>query len=453
MLKKVDATEGALLKLIFIYTIPLILSAIVQNLFHIADKAVLGNMAGTVAVASISATGTITELIISGAIGLSTGTAIVLARFVGQKNNEKIKATIDTSVLLGIGLGSVVAVAGFFLAPVFLAVVKCPAECLDGALLYMRIYLAAAPANLLYNYGSSILRTLGDTQRPLIYIILSGVVNVVLNLVLCLILPKKVAAVAIATAVSSIISAFLVFRRLCRLESSYRVSLRGMRFDLEALGRIVRFGIPSTVSCLVHPIGNLQVMTAVHSYGADVIAGFSASVSVDTIPRAFANGFASATTTFMGQNIGAGKSDRVKRTFWYTLLINFLITGVIGLFLFGTGEFWIGLLIGRSSDVAIVTGITRSFYVTLFMFVYAINVTLSHALLAFGYSFITSLTNIAFNLVFRVAWMQWVYPLKPEFETIPQCFTVSWILNMLFCTVFFAFVYWRYVKRGVCKRI
>jgi putative MATE family efflux protein len=453
MIKKVDATSGSLVKLIFIYTVPLIVSSILQNLFHISDKAVLGNMAGNAAVASIAATGTVTELIISTAIGLATGTSIVLARAVGQRNQAKIRETIDTSLVTSVGLGLVLAVIGFLLSPALLTVTKCPKECYDGALLYMRIYLAAAPATLLYNYGSAILRALGDTQRPLIYIMISGVVNVVLNVVLCLILPQKVAAVAIATVTSNVISAVLVLRRLCRLEDGARVSLFHLCFRARALGRILRFGIPSSITCLVHPIGNLQVITEINTYGAEILSGFSASVSVDTIPRSFGDGFGSATTVFMGQNLGANNSSRVKRSFWYILLINLLITGSLGLFLYLTGEFWIGLIIGRASTVAIEHGVIRSFYVTLFMFVYAINAVLSHALLAFGYSMLTSISNIAFNLVFRVLWMQLIYPQNPVFSTIPLCFTYSWIFNMIFYAIFFLFVYVRYVKKGIYKKV
>lgn len=453
MIKKVDATSGSLVKLIFIYTVPLIVSSILQNLFHISDKAVLGNMAGNAAVASIAATGTVTELIISTAIGLATGTSIVLARAVGQRNQAKIRETIDTSLVTSVGLGLVLAVIGFLLSPALLTVTKCPKECYDGALLYMRIYLAAAPATLLYNYGSAILRALGDTQRPLIYIMISGVVNVVLNVVLCLILPQKVAAVAIATVASNVISAVLVLRRLCRLEDSARVSLFHLCFRIKAFSLILRFGLPSSISCLVHPIGNLQVMTEVNTYGAEILSGFSASGSVDTVPRSFANGFGSATTVFMGQNLGANNSSRVKRSFWYILLINLLITGSLGLFLYLTGEFWIGLIIGRASTVAIEHGVIRSFYVTLFMFVYAINAVLSHALLAFGYSMLTSISNIAFNLVFRVLWMQLIYPQNPVFSTIPLCFTYSWIFNMIFYAIFFLFVYVRYVKKGIYKKV
>ncbi len=453
LFKKVDATKGPLLKQILIYTIPLIISSILQNLFYIADKAVLGNMAGSVAVASISATGTVTELIISTALGLSVGTSIVLARSIGQRDEKKIKSTIDTSIITSVVLGTVVALLGFFLAPIFLRLTKCPEACFDGALLYMRIYLAAAPASLLYNYGSAILRSLGDTQRPLIYIIISGAANVVLNIILCFILPQKVAAVAIATVVSNIISAFLVLWRLCHLEDSSRVSLSRMHFEFASLLRILRLGVPSAISSLVHPLGNLQVMTEVNTYGPEVMAGFSGSVSVDTIPRAFADAFGIATTTFIGQNLGAGQVERVKKSFWYNLGISFIITGALGVFLYFTGSFWIGLIIGRDASVAIQHGMIRAFHVTLFMFLYAINSVLSHALLAFGYPTLTSITNIVTNLVFRVLWMTFIYPLKPEFATIPLCFTVSWILHTLFFAIFFFFVYYRYTKKGICKKI
>ena len=155
-MKKVDATQGALSKQIIIYTIPLIITVILQNLFDMADKAVLGNMAGTTAVASIAATTTVSSLIISGAVGLSTGTAIVLARFVGQKCEERMRKTIDTSVITSIWLGVIVAFLGLILAPFFLKVTNCPNECYDSALVYMRIVIAATPITLLYNYGSAI---------------------------------------------------------------------------------------------------------------------------------------------------------------------------------------------------------------------------------------------------------------------------------------------------------
>ena len=452
-MKKVDATQGSLAKLIFSYTIPLVLTTILQSLFSITDKAVLGNMAGPAAVASIGATGTVTELIINGAVGLSTGTAIVLARFVGQKDREKIRATIDTSVITSVALGLIVAITGLFLSPVFLSATGCPEECFSGALIYMRMYLAAAPATLLYNYGSAVLRALGDTKRPLIYILIAGSVNVVLNVILCFILPEKVAAVAIATVASKIISAALVLRRICKQEDGIGIKLSNMKFSFAALSKIIRFGIPASISKLVMPLGNLQIATAINSFGADAVAGVSGATSVNSIVQAFSGGFGEATTTFMGQNIGAKNPDRVKKSFWYFLAYNIIITGSLGVLAVLTGRLWLGAILGASSTAAIDYGMIRMMHITLFMFVNAISMVMTHALQAFGYPMLTSITNIAFNLGFRVIWMQFIYPLKPEFSTIMLCFTVSWLLNMTFYSIFTSFIYRRYVKKGICKKI
>jgi len=453
MAKKVDATKGKLVRLIFIYTIPIILSTILQNLFNIADKAVLGNWAGSDAVASIGATTTISGLIINGALGLSTGTAIILARYVGQKDNEKIKKTVDTALITATLIGIVLAFAGVLLTPTFLTLTNCPSECYDGAVIYMRICLAGAPASLLYNYSSAILRTLGDTQKPLVYITVAGGVNVVLNIILCIFLPQKVMAVAIATVVSKIVSVVLVLRRLNRFEEGFKLEIKKMRFDLSTFWQILRFGIPASISTLMYPLANLQIVSEKNSFGVDAIAGCSAAESIHTIICAFASGFAVATTTFMGQNIGARNPDRVKKSFWYTLSFNLLISGSLGILFCLTGRFWLGIIVGRSATVAIEYGLIRMFYVTFFVFIYAANQTLSHALQAFGYPMFTSISNIAFTLGFRTVWMQFIYPHSPTFSNLMLCFTVSWTLNMLLYSVFFTFVYIRYTKKGICKKI
>ena len=451
--RKVDATQGPLMSLIFTFAIPLILTTLVQDLFNIADKAVLGNMAGSVAVAAIGATGSITGLIINGAVGLATGTTIVLARYVGQKNDEKIRSTIDTSLISSILLGIIVAALGVIFAPAFLRATDCPEECFSGALLYMRIYIAGAPFTLFYNYGAAILRTLGDTQRPLFYIIVSGIVNVVLNVILCLILPEKVAAVAIATITSKIISSVLVARRLMRFEDSARVVVKNMRFQWSAFTQIFRFGVPVSISNMVLPLANLQIVSAVNSYGVDAIAGNSAAGSVHTVVTAFSTGFGAATATFMGQNIGARNVDRVKKSFRYSFWINVLITGSLGLVMCLTGEFWLKLILGADEVAAINYGMIRMWLVTLFMFVHAANKCFTSGLQAFGYPFLTSVTNVVFTLGFRVLWMQVIYPHHPTFDMVMLCFSVAWIINMLFYGGFFLAIYRRYVKKGICKKI
>jgi len=448
----VDATQGNLIKLIFVYTIPLILTTIMQQLFTLVDTAVLGNMADTVAVASVGATGTITSLTLNGITGLATGTSIVLARFIGQKDEGRIRSTIDTSLLLSVGFGLIVAILGITLSPAFLRLVDCPRECFDGAVLYLRIYIAAAPITLLYNFGAAILRAMGDSQRPLFYITVGGLANVFLNVILCLVLPQKVAAVAISTVVSKIISAALVFHRLCTMEGERRVSLKKIRFDLVAFGNIIRFGIPTSISNLLYPIANLQVVPAINSFGVEAVAGNSASAHIHNIAGSFANGFANATTVFMGQNIGAENQDRVKKSFWYCLGLGVSIAAVVGFLAYLSGEFWLGLILGTSSHEAIGYGMIRMFYLTQFLFINLANSVLLHALQAYGYPIFGSVSSIAFTLGFRILWMQLIYPKYPTFDNVMACFVVSWTLNMLFNAVFVTIFYRRYNK-GIYKKI
>lgn len=451
--RNIDATQGNLLKLIFYYSIPLILTTLAQDFFTITDKAVLGNMAGSTAVACIGATSSIITLIINGAVGLSTGVSIVLARFVGEKSQKEIRVTIDTALLTGFFIGLLVAIIGNLLSPLFLSITNCPAECYDGALLYLRIYISGSPFTLFYNYGAAVLRTLGDTRRPLFYILVSGLVNVCLNIVLCLILTQKVAAVAIATITAKIISSLLVAIRFTKLENETKVVFKNMHFNKEIFGKILKLGIPVSVSSLTFPLANLQILSAVNTFGVNAIAGNSAAQSIISIPYAFADGFGNATAIFMGQNIGARNPDRVKSSFWYSLFINILISGSLGIIMYFTGTFWLRLILGAGETEAVKYGMVRLFYVILFMFIYATNKTLTSALQAFGYPFLTSTTNIFFTLGFRIVWMQIIYRIFSTFKMIMACFTISWSLNLLFYTICFGVIYWRYVKKGICKKI
>lgn len=453
MAKKIDATSGSLVKQIFVYTIPLILSTIMQNLFTIADKAIAGQMAGSVAVASIGATAVVTNLVLNGVIGLSTGTSIILARYVGQKDKEKMRKTIDTSIATSLIFGLIVAVVGFFFAPMILEAVDCPKKCFEDAVTYLRIYLGAAPAFLCYNYAAAILRTMGDTKRPLYYITVAGVVNVALNVILCMFLEEKVLAVAIATVVAKLVSTFLILRNLTHIEGDVKLNLFGMRFHFPTFTQILRFGIPTSISNLILPLANLQITSGINSYGVDAVAGNSAAASIHNIAGAFASGFGIATTTFIGQNLGAKNKPRVVKSFWTLLWLNVIISGSVGLLIYFGGRFFLGLVLGAEATEAINFGMSRLFHVTLFTFICAVNTVISHAFQAFGYPLFSSISNIFFTLGLRVIWMQFVYPLKPTFDNIMLCFTVSWTLNMLLYIVFFAFIFTRYVKKDICKRI
>ena len=443
--KKIDATQGALIPLIIAYAIPLILSTLVQTLFNAVDTVVLGNMADSTAVASVGATTSIVHLLVNTFVGIASGLKIVMARYFGARNGEAIKKAADTSILTALGLGVIIAAAGIALAPWFLEMTGCPEDCLEGALIYIRIYVAAAPAILVYNFGSSVITSAGDTQRPLYYIIAGGLLNVILNIILCLILPQKVIAVAVATAASQILCAGLVLSRMTHMEGDGRIDLRRMQFHFPSFLEMMRYGLPLAFSTSLYPISNLQIQSAINTYGVSAVAGNSAGATLEGFVGAFNGAFASTTTVFMGQNIGARKIDRVHQSTRYCLILSVIANGMVGITMFLTGRFWLGFIL-PNDPAAVNYAMVRMMYVCAFYFVAAINGVLGHAVQSFGYPLYSTVASIAFIFGFRIVWMWWIYPLFENFHVLMLCFTVSWSLLML-CNIISYFVFRRIFEK------
>ena len=452
--KSVDATKGAILPLIIAYAVPLIISTLVQSLFHAVDIAVLGTMASVSAVAAVGATSAITALIVQTFVGLATGTKLIIARQIGMKDTKSIRNTVNTSLLLALFLGLFIAVFGCIFAPTFMRLVNCPTDCFNGAVLYIRIYFCGAPAILLYNYGSAVLTSSGDTRRPLYYIIAGGVLNVVLNVTLCLILPEKVMAVAISTIASQILGAVLVVRRLCMMEGDCRLDINDLHFNFGALGKILRYGLPIALATMIYPLSNLQIQSAINSFDpifGRATAGSSASGTIESIPSAFATAFGATATVFVGQNLGANKPDRVRKSFWLSILIGVVSTGIIGALMYLSGEFWLSILL-KNDPTSISYGMIRMFYLTLFYFVVAANSALSHTIQAYGYPAASTVISIVGVLIFRVIWMATVYPLYQTFENLMLCFLVSW-LTILAANILTTSVIMIRFKKGIYKKI
>ena len=449
--KRIDATKGSIVKLIVLYALPLVISTLIQTLFNAVDVVVLGNMASSVAVASVGATTTIVHLLVNTFIGLASGTKIILAHQIGARDHEGVDKTVGTSLISAVVIGVIISVVGFFLTPVFLNATDCPVDCYDGARLYLRIYVCSAPAIMLYNFGSAILSSSGDTQRPMYYIMLCGLLNVGLNIILCLILPEKVAAVAIATAASQILGAALVMRRLCTMQGIGRVVLSKIKWYGASFGRIMRYGVPIALSNALYPLANLQIQTAINSYGVSAIAGNSAASTIEGFASAFNSAMGTTTTTFMGQNLGAEKPDRVKASFTKSLLICVLCSLVMGVTIFSTGRFWLGLIL-TDDPSAIHYGMVRMFFITLFVCVSGSNSVIGHALQAFGFSTFSAANSMISIFGFRMIWMNFVYPYHQSFECLMACFLVSWCFMLLCNIVVFSLVYARY-KKGRLKAI
>lgn len=431
---KVDATTGNLWKLIFLYALPLVIGTLIQTFFSAIDLMVLGNMADSTAVASVGATTAIISLVVNSFIGIASGSKIILAHQFGAKNAAQLKRTIDTAILTAIGLGLLIAVLGVPFAPGILHLTNCPPECFEGAVIYIRLYVAAAPAILLYNFGSAVLTASGDSQRPLYYIIISGLTNVILNIILCLILPQKVMAVAIATAASQIVGAFLVIRRLCRTEGETRLVLNSMRFHMQSFGRIMAQGLPMAFSTALYPFSNLQIQSAINTFGVSAISGNSACSTLEGIPGAFCGSINSTTAVFMGQNIGAGKPDRINKSFRYCMTINIMVGLIMGIGMNFIGRFLLGFFLPED-PAAIDYGMIRMFYVSGFYVIACIKGVLAAAVQTFGYASFSAMNSIIGVCAFRLFWMKFIYPHFLTFDCLMACFIVSWAIVMVveFC--------------------
>ena len=449
--KRIDATKGNLFKMILLYALPLFLSSLIQHCFSAVDVAVLGNMADSNAVASVGATTAITSLIINTFIGVASGAKIILARQFGAKDTAGIQQSVNTIIITAVGLGVLIAALGVPLAPSLLHLTKCPEECFRGAEIYIQIYIASAPAILLYNFGSAVITSSGDSQRPMLYIIISGFVNVILNVILCMVLQEKVAAVAIATITSQIVSAFLVIRRLCVMEGDGHLNLRHMSFHANAFVQLMKQGLPLALQTALYPLANLQIQSAINLHGAAAIAGNSASTTVESLSGAPLNAaFASTTTVFMGQNIGAHKLDRVKRSFWICLAVSTLSCLVVSIVVYLTGRFWLSLIL-PNDPAAVEFGKIRMFFVLLFYAVAAANGVLSHAIQAYGHATYSAIVSIFSVFGFRFIWMWFVYPFFENtaysFHALMGCFTISWLLVMLLNVVGYIFFRNRFHKK------
>ena len=444
--RSIDATKGPILSQLILFAIPIAVGGFIQTLFNAADMIVLGNFASSVQVASIGATATIINLLVNTCIGLSTGAQVVISQSIGEKDREKIRKAVNTTLWISMILGVLVTVASVFFSEAMLRLTKCPEECFTDATVYIKIYFASTPAMMVYNYGSSVIRSSGDSQRPLYYLIAAGALNVVMNFILCLILPQKVMAVAIATFASQVLGAVLVVIHLLRMDGPCRLRLKGFLPDGRMLGRIFLLGVPIALNSTLFSISNLQIQSAINSHGVSTTAGNAAVTSIEGFIGCFNNAIGTSALTFIGQNYGAKNAERIKETILKSILLA-TVTGIIignAFVLFGRPALRLFL---PEDAAAVEIGMIRIKYLMRVYFILMISNVLAGALNAFGYSSVSMGTSIITVLGLRVLWMQFVYPLYGTYENLIVCYAISWTLKCLSTCAFLLIICPRKFKK------
>lgn len=428
---EIDMCSGPILKKMLRFAVPLMASGVLQLLFNAADVIVVGRFSGDNSMAAVGSNAALINLLTNLFVGLSVGANVLAARYFGAKRERELHRAIHTTMLLAFCSGMVLIVAGIAMARQVLVWMQTPPAVLNLAVLYLRIYFLGMPALMLYNFGAGLLRSKGDTRRPLYYLLLAGIVNVALNLLLVIVFDLDVAGVAIATVVSQCISAALVVSCLMRETGSFHLELRALRFYKEQLLGILRVGLPAGVQGIIFSLSNVVIQSSVNSLGEIVMAGSAASSNIEGFVYVAMNAVYQATLSFTSQNVGAGRMDRVNRI----LLTGLGCVTATGLVL-GVGAWQAGrLLLGiYSGDPAVVeAGFVRLGIICGTYFVCGMMDTMVGALRGIGYSVMPMMVSLMGACVLRLVWVATVFQI-PAYHT-PECvywsYPISWIVTLL----------------------
>ena len=436
---EIDMTHGPILKKLLLFTVPLILSSILQLLFNAADVVVVGRFAqqGDLCLAAVGSTGSLTSLIVNMFVGLSVGTNVVAARAWGSGDHKAMEDSVHTSMLVSVVSGVILAVVGVIGARVFLEWMNTPGEVIDLSSLYLRIYFAGMPANMIYNFGSAILRSVGDTRRPLIYLIIAGALNVILNLFFVIVLHMDVEGVALATIISQAVSAALVVICLMRSEGGLRLTLKKLRIAGNMLKEIARIGLPAGFQGVLFSISNVMIQSSINAFGATVMAGSSAAGNLEGFVYVGMNAFHQAAVSFSSQNLGAGEYKRI----WRIAVVCQVCVTVVGL-LMGVGVWFFGselLRIYTTSQEVVNAGLVRLSYVCLPYALCGMMDVMTGSLRGIGYSVMPMLVSILGICVFRVAWIATVckLPACSDIDFVYLSYPISWIITLIAHTICF----------------
>ena len=432
--------EGPIFKSVIIYTIPIILTGLLQLLFNAADLIVVGWFSGSDSVAAVGATSALTNLIVNLFIGLSLGAGVAVAQGIGAKNDKLTSEAVHTAVPVAAISGIFLTVIGILFSRNFLELMGTPeGKLLRLASVYMQLYFAGMTFSMIYNFGSAILRAAGDTRSPLIFLTVAGVLNVILNIIFVALFKMDVAGVALATSISQAVSAVLVVRELMRRQDACRFNLQKMRIHKGALGRMVRIGVPAGLQGSLFSISNVLIQSSVNSFGAAHMSGSAAASSIEGFCYVTMNSFHQTALNFCGQNYGACDFKRVKRITWVCLMTVAAAGFIVGNLSYIFGRELLGIYITDSPE-AINYGMERLKFMLIPYFLCGIMDTTTGAMRGIGSSVIPMIITVVGVCVMRIVWIYTVFAM-PQYHSFSGLFIsypISWLLT--FTALFISFI-------------
>lgn len=444
--QKLDMLNGSIWNKLPVFALPIAATGILEQLFNASDIAIVGNFSQTdktAAVAAVGANSPIIGLILNLFIGIALGANVVIANAIGRDDRQTVQKAVHTSMVVSVIGGVLVAIIGELIAEPLLTVLNVPDDVLELALLYLRIYFLGMPVILLYNFEAAIFRSIGETKMPLIALTLSGILNVLLNLFFVIVLKMSVNGVATATVLANVMSAGILYIKLVKSDKYIKVEFKKLRIDGKVFAKIMQIGLPAGIQSAVFAVANIVIQGAINSLGTVVIAASSAAFNIEIIAYNVMNSFSQACTTFVGQNFGANKIDRCKKTLFLCLIEDAIASGTAIFIVLITGKFLLSIF--NNNPEVIEIGYTRLviiFIAYIFSMLYEV---MSGYLRGFGFSLVPAILTTVGVCVLRIIWINTVFPANRTFVTIMTAYPVSLATTALL--IFIALIIYRPSKR------
>lgn len=442
----IDMVNGPLLKNLILYSIPIMLTSILQLLFNAADLVVVGRYCGSVSLAAVGATGSISMLVINMFMGLSVGAGVSVAHGLGARNDKAVSTVIHTAIPTAIISGAILTAVGLIIARSVLELMGTPDNVIDLSTTYMRIYFCGMIPSMLYNYGASILRAAGDTKGPLIYLTIAGVINVIMNVFFVVVLKLDVAGVALATAISQAVSAILTTRALMRRTDACKFYISKMHIDGKTLGKIIRIGLPAGIQGSLFAISNVIIQSSINDFGSIAMSGNSSAANIEGFVYVSNTGFSQAALNFVGQNIGAKKYDRVKKVVAICLACVIVVGATTGVLSRIFSRQLLSIYITDSAE-AIEYGILRISFCCVFTFINGLMDVMTSALRSMGSSLTPMLISVIGICGFRLTWIFTVFGME-KYHTLRYLYLsypLSWIISFVGETIAFLILYKKHI--------
>ncbi len=428
--KAMDMCNGSVFGKMVVYTLPIIFTGILQLLFNAADLIIVGRFRGSASVAAVGATGAIINLIINLFIGLSVGISVSTAQGLGGGKDDDVSKTVHTAIPSAIVSGIILTFVGFFCSEFFLELMGTPDDIIKLSASYMKIYFLGITSSMLYNFGSAILRAAGDTLSPLIFLVISGIVNVLLNILFVTAFSMNVEGVALATAISQTVSAVLIIISLMKRNDACRLSLKKIRFHKKQLLRIIRIGLPAGIQGSLFSISNVIIQSSVNSFGSVVMSGNAAAQNIEGFIYITMNSVHQTAVNFTGQNYGAAKFDRIKKILIYSLLSVTAVGLVLGAVAVLLAQPLLSVYI-TDSQSAIEYGVTRLLYICLTYFLCGIMDVMTGMMRGIGSSFAPMIITILGVCGMRIGWIYTIFQI-PQYHSVTSLYLsypVSWSIT------------------------